>query len=204
MLIEGSKTLAAPRDAVWRALNDPAFLQRTLPDCRALAQRGADEFVATLVTGIGPIRASFDIAFRRERVEAGRGYTLVGEGSAGAAGSAAGQARVVLEDLDGGTLLRYSADTAVQGKLAQLGARMIDGAARKFSERFFHNIQQALLAGGEQPAAAATASLAAAAAVGAMVGTAPTPQARAMPCWLLPLACGLGCFAGTLAAGLLR
>lgn len=203
MLIEGSKTLPAPRDVVWRALNDPAFLQRTLPDCRALAQRGADEFVATLVTGIGPIRASFDVAFRREGVEAGRGYTLVGEGSAGAAGSAAGQAQVLLEDLDGGTLLRYSADTAVQGKLAQLGARMIDGAARKFSERFFHNIQQALLAGSEASALAPAGGVHVSTA-GDIVASARTARAAAMSGWLLPVACGLGCFAGTLAAGLLR
>lgn len=202
MLIEGTRTLAAPREAVWRALNDPAFLQRTLPDCRALSQTGSDAFTAMLETGIGPIRAAFDIAFRREAVETMRGYTLVGEGSAGVAGSASGSVTVSLADIPGGTLLTYAAQTAINGKLAQLGSRMIDGAARKFSERFFLNIQQALAHTGETAGSPCTSLPVAAQTVnaGAPVSVA-LPRART---WMMPVACGIGCFLGTLAAGWLH
>lgn len=208
MLIDGSKTLAADRTAVWQALGDADFLRATIPDCKTLQAIDADRYAATLVSAVGPVRATFDVTFRREVETAMQSYVLVGEGNGGMAGSAAGRIRIELSDMPGGTLLTYSAETTINGKLAQLGSRLIDHAARKFSERFFQNVQKRLASPAEP---IATTRAARAEAPGAMgpgwtSGT-PEPGAAARGsslAWWLPLACGLGCFAGTFLGSYLR
>ena len=66
------------------------------------------------------------------------GYTSCGDGSGGAAGFAKGGAKVHLEDADkGGTLLKYEVHAQIGGKLAQIGSRLVDGAARKMADEFF-------------------------------------------------------------------
>ncbi|GAA5236526.1 carbon monoxide dehydrogenase subunit G [Verticiella sediminum] len=202
MLIEGSKTLAADRATVWRALNDADFLRATIPDCKALQATADDAYTATLVSAVGPVKASFDVGFRREVDTPMESYVLVGEGNGGMAGSAQGRIRIALSDIEGGTLLSYSAETRISGKIAQLGSRLIDSAARKFSERFFESVQRRLAA----PAQSATAAAPAQAAAGTSpwVGASDAaPAASATHTWWLPVACGVGCFAGTVLAHLL-
>ncbi|WP_144630050.1 CoxG family protein [Bordetella genomosp. 13] len=201
MLIEGSKTLAADRAAVWQALNDAAFLRATIPDCKALQAKDADSYAATLTSSVGPVRASFDVTFRREVETEMESYWLVGEGNGGMAGSAQGRIRIDLSDIEGGTLLSYSAETVISGKLAQLGSRLIDSTARKFSERFFQNVQRRLN-GAPDAVAAAVGPRPVEPALGP--GSAPTAAAAAFSSWWLPAACGLGCFAGTFLASWLR
>jgi carbon monoxide dehydrogenase subunit G len=208
MLIDGSKTLAADRATVWSAMSDPDFLRLTIPDCKSLQAIDADRFTATLVSTVGPVRASFDVSFRREVETPMESYVLVGEGNGGMAGSAQGRIRIELSDMPGGTLLSYSAETSINGKLAQLGSRLIDSAARKFSERFFQNVQKRLAAPAEPIAATNAASTGS----GGKRDWARPEEANALPTsgrvistgWWLPLACGLGCFAGTFLAGYLR
>ncbi|CAM3663208.1 Carbon monoxide dehydrogenase [Bordetella sputigena] len=208
MLIDGSKTLAADRATVWRALADADFLRATIPDCKTLQAIDGDRYAATLVSAVGPVRASFDVTFRREVETDMQSYVLIGEGNGGMAGSAQGRIRIELSDMPGGTLLAYSAETAINGKLAQLGSRLIDGAARKFSERFFHNVQKRLAGSSTaDPRAAASGSFGgqprgAGAAPGTQAWGPAAPPVRTS--WWLPLACGLGCFAGTFLAGYLR
>lgn len=151
MIIDGTKTLAAPRARVWEALDDLDFLRRTIPDCRAISRTDDGGYRATISAGVGPIRANFDVAFARAVQAQQERFTLTGQGSAGVAGAATGSVAVTLEDIAGGTLLGYRAETEVTGKVAQLGARMIDGAARKFSEQFFANVQRELSGAGRSP-----------------------------------------------------
>ncbi|ANN78460.1 hypothetical protein BAU07_16295 [Bordetella flabilis] len=190
---------------MWRALADADFLRATIPDCKNLQAVDTDRYAATLVSAVGPVRASFDVVFRREVETDMQSYVLVGEGNGGMAGSAQGRIRIELSDMPGGTLLAYSAETAINGKLAQLGSRLIDGAARKFSERFFHNVQKRLAAPLVEPESFRGDG------AGQYEPT-PTPHRpaaasgslRPQVSWWLPLACGLGCFAGTFLAGYLR
>jgi uncharacterized protein len=207
MLIEGTKMLASPRDAVWQALNDPAFLQRVIPGCRQVRQLSPAALDVGLTAAVGPIRANFDIQLEKLEVIDGESYVLRGKGSAGAAGSAAGSVRVELSDADGGTLLRYSASTEISGRVAQLGARMVDSAARRFSEEFFGNVARQL-----QPAVAAPPAdaggparrnpHAAPASASVMPSPGSAPGLSALT-WKLFLACGAGAFAGTFAASML-
>lgn len=205
MLIDGSKTLAADRAAVWRALADADFLRETIPDCKALQAVDDNRYAATLVSAVGPVRASFDVTFRREVETDMRSYVLVGEGNGGMAGTAQGRIRIELDDMPGGTLLTYSAETTINGKLAQLGSRLIDGAARKFSERFFHNVQKRLAQPSAESAAGPRDAAAPRESMHVAGVRAPTPGGpRMAAAWWLPLACGVGCFAGTFLAGYLR
>ncbi|RZS81442.1 CoxG family protein [Pigmentiphaga kullae] len=203
MIIDGTKTLAAPRARVWEALDDLDFLRRTIPDCRAISRTDDGGYRATISAGVGPIRANFEVAFARSVQAPQERFTLTGQGSAGVAGAASGSVAVTLEDIAGGTLLGYRAETEVTGKVAQLGARMIDGAARKFSEQFFANVQRELSGAGAQAAAPASGFVAPAQAWAAPAPTA-APAAGRWQGWWLPIACGVGCFVGTFCANLLR
>ena len=76
-----------------------------------------------------------------ENVIPGKSYTIVGEGKGGVAGFAKGSADVLLETVDGGTNLAYTATAKVGGKLAQLGSRIIGGFAKKMADQFFERVQ---------------------------------------------------------------
>ena len=144
MDMTGEHRIAAPRDVVWTALNDPEILRVAIPGCQALDRDEDGSLAATVVQKIGPVKATFHGRVRLENVDAPRAYTLVGEGEGGVAGFAKGAADVVLEDLGEETLLRYEARAQVGGKLARLGSRLIDSTARKLAARFFDNFSAAL------------------------------------------------------------
>ncbi len=124
MLIDGSKTLAADRATVWRFIggcwtsctrdNDTGLRDRCGPWTTTRYGK------ATLVSAVGPVRAAFDVTFRREVEAEMQSYVLVGKGS-GMAGTAQGRIHIALSDIQGGTLLSYSAETVINGKLARIG-----------------------------------------------------------------------------------
>ncbi len=154
----GEARLAAPREQVWLALNDPRVLQASIPGCESLQGSGDDAFHASVVSSIGPVKARFAGKLILSKVQAPRSYTLRAEGSGGAAGFAKADIEVSLEALEPSlTLLRYKVQATVGGKLAQLGSRMVDAAARKSAEDFFARFGAevaALAAAGPQPAPA--------------------------------------------------
>ena len=210
MRIDGTKILALPRDEVWRALNDTAFLARTVPGCSKAEETSPDELMMALTSAVGPIRVNFDAKLRRLEVKAPESYVLEGGGSAGVAGSATGRVRVQLQELPGGTQLHYEAQTEITGRIAQLGARLIDSTARKFAEEFFANVVRELSgttadAGAPVPAPASMrVPVAAAPAVVAAPTTGPDWRlALDGLSWRLALGCAAGSFGGTLAAVLL-
>lgn len=137
MNIKGEKEMTAPRDVVWQALNDPEVLQRCIPGCSSLEQLGPNELGATVSLAIGPVKAKFSGKVRLEDLVAPESYRIEGEGQGGIAGFARGSAKVRLVETERGTLLEYEADSTVGGKIAQLGARLIESTARKLSDQFF-------------------------------------------------------------------
>ncbi len=202
MMIDGAKILPIPRAQVWTALNDTAFLQRTIPECRSLSETADGAYRSTIAVGVGPIRANFDVSFTKTIDVPSERFTLAGQGGAGMAGAASGSVAVTLSDVEGGTLLSYAASTEISGKFAQLGARMIDGAARKFSEQFFANVQKEL---GAKPAGSPGAATPAAGAPAMPAATVAAASSTAgWPAYWLPIGCAIGCFAGTFCANLLR
>ncbi|MFD0911035.1 MULTISPECIES: SRPBCC family protein [Ruegeria] len=129
--------IAAPRDAVYRALNDPEVLRECIPGCEELTQTAPNELEAKVVLKIGPVKARFAGEVTLDQTNAPDGFSLVGEGKGGAAGFAKGGADVTLTEDGDETVLTYTAKVDVGGKIAQLGSRLIAGTAKKLSGKFF-------------------------------------------------------------------
>lgn len=154
MEITGTQLIAAKRDEVWNALNDPAVLRKCLPGCESVDRSAADEFKVVVVSAIGPLRARFNGMLRLTEVQAPSSCVMVFEGQGGAVGFGKGSSAVTLQEKDGHTQLSYSAQAQVGGKLAQVGSRLIDSVARKMSDDFFKAFHRQF----EAPEAVAVAS----------------------------------------------
>jgi carbon monoxide dehydrogenase subunit G len=138
MDMTGEHQIKAPRPAVWAALNDPAVLKQSIAGCEELVKTSDTEFQAQVTAKVGPVKAKFTGKVTLSELDPPNGYTISGEGAGGAAGFAKGGAKVALEDApDGGTLLKYQVHAQIGGKLAQIGSRLVDGAARKMADEFF-------------------------------------------------------------------
>ena len=138
MEMSGEHNISAPRQAVWDALNDPEVLKACIPGCETLEKTSDTEMTATVTAKVGPVKAKFNGSVTFSDIEAPNGYRISGEGNGGAAGFAKGGAQVALSDSDdGGTVLQYTVDATVGGKLAQIGSRLIDASAKKLSGEFF-------------------------------------------------------------------
>lgn len=142
MQLSGEALIAAPRERVWAALNDPQVLARCIDGVQSLEADGENRFTGALDAKVGPVRARFTGAVSLTEIDAPHRYVLVGEGKGGVAGFARGSAEVRLSDAEaGGTRLSWSASSQVGGKLAQLGARLVEGAAKGYAESFFRNFK---------------------------------------------------------------
>lgn len=155
MELSGERSIKAPRETVWAALNDPDVLKACIPGCTALEKTSDTSFEATVKQKVGPVSATFKGAVELSDINAPESYRISGEGKGGAAGFAKGGANVSLAEADGGTTLSYQVDAKVGGKIAQLGARLIDGFAKKMADQFFANFQKAVEGEGEEPEAEA-------------------------------------------------
>ncbi len=155
MNMNGESRIAAPREAVYAALNDVEVLQRAIPGCESIERLSDTEMAATVVARVGPVRAKFNGRVTFSDLEPPAGYTIAGEGKGGAAGFAKGSARVELEPDGEATILRYTVKADVGGKLAQVGARLIDGTAKKMADDFFTRFGEELANGGGIPNMAA-------------------------------------------------
>ena len=140
-----SRVIPAPPAAVWAALNDPEALKASLPGCESLERVDDTTWKATMAAKIGPVSARFAGTMKIVESTPPDGYTLRFEGQGGAAGFANGEAKVTLEATQGNaTTLHYEVKAQVGGKLAQIGSRLIDGAAAKIADDFFARFSERL------------------------------------------------------------
>jgi hypothetical protein len=140
MTMTGEVQLPADRQAVWDKLNDPLVLKACIPGCESMDQTENGGFSAVVKLKVGPVSATFKGHVELQDLDQPNSYTIVGQGEGGIAGFAKGGAKVTLSDAEaGGTLLRYDVEANVGGKIAQLGARLIDGVAKKNADTFFAN-----------------------------------------------------------------
>jgi carbon monoxide dehydrogenase subunit G len=137
MEMTGEHRIAAPRAVVWDGLNDAEVLRRSIPGCDTLEKTSPTEMTATVTAKVGPVKASFGGQVTLSNLNPPESYTISGEGKGGAAGFAKGGADVKLVEDGDGTILQYSVKANIGGKLAQLGARLIDGTAKKMADDFF-------------------------------------------------------------------
>lgn len=137
MDMTGEERIAAPRDAVWAALNDPDVLRACIPGCQSLTMKSPTELEATVKIKIGPVSASFSGEVTLSNLNPPESYTISGEGKGGIAGFAKGGADVRLTEDGDGTILSYDVKAQIGGKLAQLGSRLIDSSSKKLATQFF-------------------------------------------------------------------
>jgi len=160
MKLESTRFIRAEPEVVWEHLVSVEVLRQCIPGCQSMEQTGDNEYALTMKSKIGPVSATFKGNLSLRDIKPGESYTLYFEGSGGAAGFASGSSEVRLERAEGGTNLIYSADAKIGGKIAQLGQRLVDGAARKMANDFFNNFEQAVV--GEEPETGAGGEAAAA------------------------------------------
>jgi carbon monoxide dehydrogenase subunit G len=133
----GEQLVPLPQTETWRALNDTEMLKQCIPGCETLETVAENKFQLTMTTRIGPVTARFKGLMTLEDVQEPTSYTMVFEGQGGVAGFAKGKANVALAPEGDGTRLSYAVKATVGGKIAQLGARLMDGVARKLANDFF-------------------------------------------------------------------
>jgi carbon monoxide dehydrogenase subunit G len=138
MELSNTRTVPLPRPVVWAALNDPAVLKDCLPGCESLEPDGEHAWRVVMAARVGPVSARFNGRMSMADIQEPETYTLQFDGQGGAAGFARGDARVTLKPLPGDqTEMSYVAKAQIGGKLAQIGSRLVDGAAAKMADDFF-------------------------------------------------------------------
>ena len=177
MEITGSYLLPCSPETAWQALNDTDVLKSCLKGCEALERTAENEFTGKVAAKIGPVSARFSGTMRQTELDPPRSCRMQFEGQGGVAGFAKGGALVTLAVREGGTELTYVADTQIGGKLAQMGARLVEGTAKSMADDFFGKFAAAVAA--MEPEASPASAPAA--------DTPQAEQASGTPAWLLPV-----------------
>lgn len=177
MEMENERRLPLPRDSVWQALQDPAVLAACIPGCESFDRTDDNTYDAVVTARVGPVKARFKGRVTLEDLQPPESYSMSFQGQGGQAGFVKGSAAVRLDEVDEGCRVGYSVKATLGGKLAQLGSRLVDGAARKTADDFFDNFVAHMGAGEASGAASEPAPAGAparawpwvAAAVGAVI-----------------------------------
>ncbi|PPR79589.1 MAG: hypothetical protein CFH01_00335 [Alphaproteobacteria bacterium MarineAlpha2_Bin1] len=145
MEMNGEHKIKASKQKVWDNLNDPEILKEAIPGCESIEKTSENELIATVKAKVGPVSAKFNGKVTLSNINPPSSYTISGEGQGGPAGFGKGSADVSLEEEDENTtILKFSATAQVGGKLAQIGTRLVDGAAKKIAGQFFDNFAKIL------------------------------------------------------------
>ena len=147
MEMKGEQLIPLPQEATWDALNNPDILKECIPGCESIERIAQDEYDMVMSAKVGPVSAKFKGRMKVQDPDPPNRYNLVFEGQGGVAGFAKGQATVMLSPQDEGTRLEYTAKATIGGKLAQVGARLIDGVARKLAGQFFDQFNKRVSSG---------------------------------------------------------
>ena len=139
MEMSGEQLVPAPQKVVWDALNDPEMLKASVPGCESIERSGDNEYQVLMVARVGPVSAKFKGKLTLSDVKPPNSYAIAFEGQGGAAGFAKGGAQVRLAPEADKTKLSYDVKASVGGKLAQIGSRLVDAAAKKVADDFFRN-----------------------------------------------------------------
>jgi carbon monoxide dehydrogenase subunit G len=142
MEMTGEQLIPASQQQTWDALNDPAMLKQCVPGCESIEATGENEYQVLMVARVGPVSAKFKGKLTLSDIQPPNSYAIAFEGQGGAAGFAKGGAQVRLSPEGESTRLSYAAKANVGGKLAQIGSRLVDAAARKVADDFFRNFNE--------------------------------------------------------------
>ena len=142
MEMKGEQLIPAPQQVVWDALNDPGVLKACVPGCESIEKSGENEYQVLMVARVGPVSAKFKGKLTLSDINPPSSYSISFEGQGGPAGFAKGSAQVRLSAEGTHTRLSYDVKANVGGKLAQIGSRLVDAAAKKVADDFFRNFNE--------------------------------------------------------------
>ena len=148
--MKGEQLIAAPQQATWEALNDPDVLKACVPGCESITLVNPNEYQVLMTAKVGPVSAKFRGRLSLSDIKPPDSYSLAFEGQGGAAGFAKGGAQVRLFPEKDQTRLVYDVKANVGGKLAQIGSRLVDAAAKKVADEFFNNFNKRVSAASEE------------------------------------------------------
>ncbi|RPH45552.1 MAG: carbon monoxide dehydrogenase [Burkholderiales bacterium] len=144
MQMSGQRTLPVPPQQTWDALNDPEMLKACIPGCESIVATEPNRYELVMAARVGPVAARFKGRLSQSDVVEPESYRIEFDGQGGAAGFGKGAATVRLTPVESGTLLDYDVSATIGGKLAQIGSRLVDGAARKIADDFFATFETTL------------------------------------------------------------
>jgi carbon monoxide dehydrogenase subunit G len=176
MDMQGSRALAVTQQQAWEALNNPEVLRACTPGCDKFEATGENQYAVGVAVKVGPLAARFGGKIGLSDIKPPDSYTISFEGQGGAAGFAKGNAQVTLTPQAAGCELAYTVHAQVGGKIAQLGQRLVDGAAKSMAEDFFKRFDAEMQRRYPEAYAAAAAAQPAATAAG-------KPGGAKIPVW---------------------
>lgn len=144
MEMNQTQRLPVPQQVAWEALNDIALLKQCIPGCESIEPDGENAYQLALTAAVGPVKARFKGRMALQDIQAPDSYTIQFDGQGGAAGFGKGSAKVTLTPEGDETLLTYAVQAQVGGKIAQIGSRLVDAAARKMADAFFARFTEAV------------------------------------------------------------
>ena len=134
MHIEGSYDFEFERELVWDVLMDIDVLGSIIPGSRGLEEIGENKYQSKLAVRVGPVNGKFEANFELADMIAPESYRLLVAGK-GPAGHVTGEGTIRLEQADGGTVMHYAGDARIGGKIAAVGQRLLDVAARQIAKQ---------------------------------------------------------------------
>lgn len=139
--LQGSGTMLVPAtpETVWATITDETALARVIPGCHELERVGDAAFKAEMTMGVGPVKGRFSVEVAFEDMDRPNTLTLVG-GATGPLGASSGTGQVTLKPEGENTRVNYIYSVEVSGKVAAVGGRMLDGAARVLIAQFFKSL----------------------------------------------------------------
>ncbi|MEW6320672.1 MAG: carbon monoxide dehydrogenase subunit G [Acidobacteriota bacterium] len=153
MKVTGTFLFRGPREAVWDLLQDPAVLAKAMPGAERLERTEGDRFEGSMKVSLGPVTAArFTLVVELADKAAPERFAMRID-SQGPLGFTRGKALVELTPVDEGTMMSYSSDLQIGGRIAAVGQRVIDMAARMMTEKGLESLQKELdarLAGGSR------------------------------------------------------
>ena len=135
----GAIEIAATPEKVFAVLLDPAALAQVIPGCHELVLIGENRYRADVTVGVGLVKARYAAEITLSEIDAPRSLRLAGQGFS-SLGTGAGSGTVRLEANAEGTVLHYDYAAQVGGKVAAVGSRMLEGAARIVLAQLFESL----------------------------------------------------------------
>jgi uncharacterized protein len=144
--LKSVQRIALTPSEVWESLNDPNVLKLCIPLCESVQKISEREFRVAMMAAVGPVRARFTAKLEYTKLDAPHSCSMLFEGQGGPAGFGKGEAQLVLTPEGGATVLSYQINAQIGGKLAQIGSRLVDSAARKMADDFFAKFNDVIVA----------------------------------------------------------